>query len=283
MKSNNYFIGVSWFILSLVISVLNDSISKYAGLHLPSMEITFFRFFFGTLILFPLILLKGSCSIIPQNIGVQIARGVLLFLGMSSWAYGLTVAPISLATVISFTIPLFFLVLAKFFLDEEITWQKWGATLIGFLGIFVTLEPTAEFDPSLFLFIFAAILFAGLDILNKKFVLKETMLTMLFYSASVTTILSLGPALYVWETPTYEELGLLFILGIGANFILFCLLKAFAIAEATSLAPFRYLELFFSVIAGSMFFNETPQATIWIGTLIIIPSTLFIAYNSAKK
>ena len=124
MTNSKYLTGISWFILSLVVSVINDSISKYAGIRLPSIEITFFRFFFGTIILTPMILYYGAASIMPKNFPVQIARGLLLFAGMSSWAYGLTVAPIALATVISFTIPLFVLVLAYFCLEEDITWKK---------------------------------------------------------------------------------------------------------------------------------------------------------------
>ena len=282
MTNSKYLTGISWFILSLVVSVINDSISKYAGIRLPSIEITFFRFFFGTIILTPMILYYGAASIMPKNFPVQIARGLLLFAGMSSWAYGLTVAPIALATVISFTIPLFVLVLAYFCLEEDITWKKWTATIVGFFGIIIILEPHNHFDVNLLWFLFAALLFASLDILNKKFVLQETMLTMLFYSAIVTTILTIIPTIYVWKMPTKEEILLLFILGIGANFILFCLLKSFALVDASDVAPFRYLELLFSLIIGAIFFEEFPKASVWFGAMIIIPSTLFIAWSSSR-
>jgi S-adenosylmethionine uptake transporter len=282
MTNSKYLTGISWFILSLVVSVINDSISKYAGIRLPSIEITFFRFFFGTIILTPMILYYGAASIMPKNFPVQIARGLLLFAGMSSWAYGLTVAPIALATVISFTIPLFVLVLAYFFLEEDITWKKWTATIVGFFGIIIILEPHNHFDVNLLWFLFAALLFASLDILNKKFVLQETMLTMLFYSAIVTTILTIIPTIYVWKMPTKEEILLLFVLGIGANFILFCLLKSFALVDASDVAPFRYLELLFSLIIGAIFFEEFPKASVWFGAMIIIPSTLFIAWSSSR-
>jgi S-adenosylmethionine uptake transporter len=282
MNNNKYLTGISWFILSLIVSVINDSISKYAGLRLPSIEITFFRFLFGTIILAPLILYYGMSSIRPKNFPVQIARGAILFAGMSSWAYGLTIAPIALATVISFTIPLFVLVLASFFLQENITWKKWIATIFGFLGIVVIIEPQNNFDINLFWFLFAAALFASLDIVNKKFVLQETMLTMLFYSAIVTTILTIIPTIYVWETPTIQELFMLFFLGIGANFILFCLLKSFSSVDASDVAPYRYLELLFSLIIGAIFFEEFPNANVWFGAVIIIPSTLFIAWSSSR-
>jgi hypothetical protein len=36
-----YLHGISWFILSLISSAINDVISKYAGNELGSMEVTF--------------------------------------------------------------------------------------------------------------------------------------------------------------------------------------------------------------------------------------------------
>ena len=40
-KLRSYLIGVTWFILSLVTSSVNDVISKYLGLRLQSYEVTF--------------------------------------------------------------------------------------------------------------------------------------------------------------------------------------------------------------------------------------------------
>ena len=125
--------------------------------------------------------------------------------------------------------------------------------------------------------------FAILDIINKKFVIKESMISMLFYSAIVTALLALPFALQYWLAPTMEEIALLFILGASANLILFFLLKAFAVADATALAPYRYFELIVSAIIAYIVFNEIPtEETLW-GALIIIPSTLFIIYSEKKE
>ena len=43
------------------------------------------------------------------NISIHFIRGVLLFLGIAGWTYGLSIAPITTGTVITFTIPIFVL------------------------------------------------------------------------------------------------------------------------------------------------------------------------------
>jgi len=282
-SSSKYFVGVSWFILSLVCSVLNDSISKYTGNDLHSFQVAFFRFLFSAITIIPVVLYHGKDSIKSSRPEVHFARGLIFFLGCTAWTYGLTKAPMASATIISFTIPLFTLILAYFFLSENIIWQRWVATFIGFIGIALVLGVTDDkFTLGSVIFIVSAIGFASLDIINKKFIIKETMISMLFYSAIVTAILSFIPALMVWKTPTLYQLGLFFILGASANLILFFILKAFSILDATAVAPYRYMELLLSSFAGFVLFNEFPTKNMMYGALVIIPTTLFIVYSENK-
>ncbi|WP_375329932.1 DMT family transporter [Candidatus Tisiphia endosymbiont of Nemotelus uliginosus] len=279
-KLNTYFIGIGWFVLSMITSVTNDITAKYLGFRLHSFEVAFFRFLFSALILVPFIFYYGKQTLITNRPFVHIARGVLLFFGMTSWTYGLQLAPVTTATIVSLAIPLFTLVLAVFFLNENIIWQRWAATLFGFTGIVVTLKPNAsDFNPQILVFVLAAISFAMLDIINKKFVIKESMISMLFYSALITSLVSIPPSIMYWKTPNISEFILLFILGSGGSLILFFLLKAFALVDATAIAPYRYLELIISASAGYIVFNEIPESSNLYGALIVIPATLFIIYS----
>ena len=283
-KLRSYFVGVSWFILSLFSSSINDVISKYAGIRLHSYEITFFRFMFGTMTLLPFVIYYGTSTLKTSRPIVHFLRGLLLFLGIAGWTYGLTLAPVTTATVVSFMIPIFVLILGVFFLSENIIWQRWVVTIVAFSGLVVTLSPNSEnFNPEVLIFVAAAMAFAILDIINKKFIIQESMISMLFYSAIVTALLALPFALQYWITPTMEELLLLFILGASANLILFFLLKAFAAIDVTALSPYRYIELIVTAIIAYIVFNEIPdEETLW-GALIIVPSTLFIIYSEKKE
>lgn len=284
IKLRSYFIGVGWFILSLVCSSINDAISKYAGMRLHPYEVTFLRFAFGTITLLPFIFYYGLDTIKTSRPFVHIVRGSLLFLGMAGWTYGLTIAPITTGTVVTFTIPIFVLVLGVFFLSERIIWQRWVVTIVAFSGLVITLDVNSrDFNPDVLIFVASAVGFAILDIFNKRFVVKETMISMLFYSALITTLLALPFAWQNWVMPEMQELILLFILGMSANLILFFILKAFAATDATALAPYRYLELVLSAIIAYFVFKEIPtQATIY-GALIVIPSTLFVIYSEKKE
>ncbi|MBA8756469.1 DMT family transporter [Wolbachia pipientis] len=278
-----YLFGVIWFILSLLSSVANDTISKYLSLHLQSFETTFFRFLFTTITLVPFMFYYGIEAFKTSQISIQITRGALLFCGMVLWTYGLTTFPIVTATIISFSIPLFVILLAIPLLKENIIWQRWIVTIIGFVGIAIATKAHSEdFNPKILIFIVSALIFAILDILNKKLVIKESVISMLFYSTLTTTIFSTPPLLFYWHMPSLSELILLLILGISSNLILFFMLKAFALTDATALAPYRYIELIISPIVAYVIFNELPDKSALYGTLILIPSTLFIACSEGK-
>ena len=283
-SNQNYYVGIGWFLLSLVFSISLDVVQKYLGQNIPCVQITFMRFLFGTISLLPFMLYYGKSSFYTSRPSVHIFRGAMLFGGIALWCYGLKVVPLSMVTTVSFTIPLFTLPLAVVFLKEKVGVVRWTATLIGFIGILLVFNPTAsEFNPSSLWLVAAALMFAGLDVINKRFIVKESMLAMLFYTALITMFLGVVPAFMVWVMPTFSQLCLLFLLGCGANLILFCLLKAFQRVEASAVAPFRYVEFILSSLCGFLLFHEAPTTATYWGLLIIIPSALYVIYAETHQ
>ncbi len=282
--NRKYLIGISWFIASLLISILNDTSMKHLSGNLPPMQITFLRFCFGCLSLLPFMLYFGKQAFHTERAWIHFARGLILFLAMSIWCYGLTVVPIAHATLTTFTMPLFVLVLAPIFLKEKISSTLIIATILGFLGAIISFDVMhADFEIASMILLLSALFFASLDIINKKFVKKESMLSMLFYSALVTSLLGAFPAYLVWQTPSFNDLMILLYLGAGGNLILYCLLKAFNLVPASSIAPYRYLELIFSSAVGFAIFSEIPSLMMVAGSLLIIPTTLFITFVKTRE
>lgn len=280
----HYLVGTAWFVLSLIVSVTNDAFSKFLSNDLPFVEVVFLRFFFGSLSLIPFMIYYGKKSMYTSRIGLHVVRGVLLFCAIALWVLGLMHAPITVATTVTFTIPMFVLLLAGFFLKERVTIPRWLATVLGFIGIFIVVDPAGlNFSPLSLTLVFSTLMFATLDVINKKYVVKESMLAMLFYTALVTMLIAAVPTFFVWKTPTLKQMCFFFLLGCGANLILYCLLKAFRYAEASAVAPFRYIELIISAFVGWIFFQEAPTQSLFVGSLIIIPCSLFLVYTETKR
>lgn len=276
--------GIFWMIMASIVSNSNDLIIKILGETFAPFQLTFLRFFTGAILLVPFILKQGTANLKTNNLGYQITRSVLLFVAIALWCYGASKVQLTLVTTLSFTVPLFVLPLAALILKEKVGIQRWVATLAGFSGIVAIAHPsgTNEIVPVLALAM-SCVFFACLDVINKKILIKESMLNMLFYSACGTALISLPFALYIWVELSLSDYLYLIVLGIGSNLILFFILKAFSCTEVSSLSPFRYTELIVSAFMGYIIFNEIPSSALIIGAIIIICSTLFISYYEANK
>ena len=288
MAISRYWLGIAFFFLQMLVSCGNDIVSKFMGQRLDAIEVTFFRFFFGLITLLPFMIGRGTNIFKTKQLTMNVVRGLLGAISFFLYIDAVITLPLSEVVIILWTIPLFSLVLSSIFLKESVTAYRWIATLIGFIGLTLITTYNSQHSMSfniLYLIpIGAAFLFALQDIVIKKMVAaEENQLTMLFYFALVTSAALFVPACKVWQTPTAFELTMLFILGAGGNLIQYFIFKAFSLIDVSAVAPYRYLELFVSAILAYLFFREIPGANVYIGALILIPSTLCLGYTESRK
>ena len=160
--------------------------------------------------------------------------------------------------------------------------------MIGFTGCLLTLSPKGiAFSLTSVVFIVASMLFATLDIINKNLLNHgEKTMPMLFYSNFFSALFALLIPGVDLSIGAYDMI-LIFTLGLGANLILFFLVKAFSLANASLLAPVKYVELVISAIVGFVLFGEGISFNILIGGGMIICSSLLIdkkfTLNGCKK
>jgi S-adenosylmethionine uptake transporter len=286
-----YLQGVFWITLVALTSNTNDILMRLAG-RIPAFEITFFRYFFAVLTLLPVMILQHKTAFATQRPGLHILRSILLFGAIVCWSTAVTMVPLAVVSTLALTIPLFVLPMAAIMLKERVGWQRTLATLAGFAGIFLVVyaNMTTEslwnefktFNNGTLFLITAAVFFALSDIINKKYVSKESDLSMLFYIALGTALIAFIPAYQNWVQPSLQEYIYFFCLGAGSNLILYFLLRAFASTEISALVPYRYTELIFATFFGYFFFAEIPSQWFWIGAAIIIASTAAISSYELK-
>ncbi|MBW8309834.1 MAG: DMT family transporter [Candidatus Paracaedibacteraceae bacterium] len=276
--------GAFWATMICVVSVTNDVLMRFLGERLHSAEIIFFRFLFSMITVIPLMLSHGTSVFKTSRPMLHVFRAILGVGGIGACCYAVNAMPLNENTSIMFSQPLFFLPLAVFLLRERVDAPRWIATLIGFVGLMVVLQPGLDtFRWVALVPVAAALQFALLDILAKKMVATESTYNMLFYFAFGTTICAFIPALFFWQTPTLSEVGLLILLGIGANLIQVCLIRAFTATDASALMPFRYVEFIFTSLVGFMLFSEVPTSITLIGVILIIAGTAYLSYYESRR
>ncbi|WP_025899954.1 DMT family transporter [Sneathiella glossodoripedis] len=274
--------GAIWMLIgSLLFSIMGLGV-KYVGAHLDSFQIGFFRAFFGLVAILPFVLYKGILTVRTARLKLHLLRTFVGVTAMLSAYYAITHMPLADAVALSFTRPLFLIILAVLFLGEIVRWRRWSATFIGFVGVIIMLQANAEVGFASAVGLFSAFMVALVSVLLKKLTTTEDPVTIMFYFGLFGTLITAVPAGFVWLEPTLEDILVLLgasLVGAGGNF---CMIRALKVGEATAVTPFDYTRLIFSGIFAYLLFAEVPTLMMVVGALIIVSSSLYILNREAR-
>ncbi len=275
--------GALWMIGAALSFALQAVAVKTLTPRLDPVEVVFFRCAFGFVVTLPFALHPGIGGLRTRRLRLHVARGLIGALNMFAVFYALSHMLLAEATAISFSSPLFMIVLAVLFLGEPVHWRRWTATAVGFLGVLVVLRPGTEaFQPAALVALAGALMVATVGVLIKKLAATERPATILFYFGLVATLASAGPAALVWRTPSGEDWPLLAFVAVLGVLAQVCVIRAYRAGEATAVTPFAYAQLLFAGVFGFALFGEVPDAVAVAGAAIIVASTLYIVRREAR-
>ena len=278
-----YLQGAFWAIMINVVSASNDVIMRFTGLEMHWVQVLFFRYLFGMLLVLPF-MIKDTTLFKTTQISGHVLRAIIGTIGIGACCYSVINMPFSENETIMFTQPFIFLILAYFVLKEHVSKHRWIATGIGFMGLLVVMRPgTAMFRWVSIAPLIAAASFAALDMFATRMIKADRDITLMFYFAVGTMICAFIPLTFVWQAPSLKQLGCLAFLGLGGNLIQVCIYRAFSATEASGLMPFRYTSLLIASIAEFTFFGVIPTVNVLIGAVIIIAAACYIATHEKRK
>ncbi len=275
--------GALLMLASAFLFVVMSSLVKFLGDRLHPFQIAFFRALTSFLIILPFVMREGAWGFRTRQPVLHVLRGIAGTSAMLCGFYAFTYLPLADATAISFARALFLVPLALMFLGETVGINRWAATLIGFAGVLLVLRPSGTTDPTAFVAVAHAVFVALAVICVKLLSRTDGPLTLLLYSGFIGTILSAIPAFLLWTTPTWEELGLLALMGAVGTLAHNCFVRAYAVADATALAPLDYTRLIFATLIGFLIFSDLPDWWTVAGALIIAGASLYITVREAQK
>lgn len=211
-------------------------------------------------------------------------RASVGIVSMELWFYCLTVMPLTLATALSFTTPIFSTIFAILFLGEKAGLHRWSAVLFGFIGVLVVLHPGAEgINPKATLVLMSSAIMAVAGVLIKTLSRTEKPETMVFYMALFMLPWSVAPALFYLQPVTLYQLWLVFLIALFSTVAHLLLVRAFVRADMVALMPFDFTRLLFVALFAYILFGETMDEHTLMGALVIVASTVYIAHREAKK
>jgi len=260
---------------------------RMANKEVHVLEIVFFRYFISLIIMFPWMLRRGLSGLKAKNLPILFARSLSSYIGAIFWFASMIYLPLAEATALGYTAPLFATLGAVLFLGEDVGPRRWWALVVGFIGILVILRPGVEAISIPALYAINGAVFIAISVLLVKILNKtESVETIVLYMGIFSTPLSLIAAIFFWKIPSPETLCWLTGVGIFSTFAHLAYTRSFAVTDASAVLPFDYLRLLMVAAVGFGIYGEILDIWTWVGTIIIISSTLYIAIretSTAKK
>ncbi len=135
--------GLGLMLLSAITFSFADILTKYLSSTFSPMQIAFVRFLFGSLVLWPILYLKGI-SLKGHQTRVLVLRGLFGTLSFFCLLQSITLIPLSSAIVLLYTFPLFALLFSFLFFKAEVKAGEIALIGLGLLGTYILVNP--DFD-----------------------------------------------------------------------------------------------------------------------------------------
>lgn len=273
--------GILYSLLGGLLLTANDAVLKWLTGDYPVGQLLFFRGLFVLLVITLFVWRLGSMETIRINsFRDQIQRAGFAFTSGFLFITGITYLPLADAIAITFAGPLFITILAAPMLGESVGWRRWTAVVVGFFGVLVMLRPTMEALQLAALLPLGASLAGALrDITTRRISANETSLSILLFSTLAVIVFGLGTLPFGWAPLTLRDLGLMGLSGLFVGGAHYFLIERFRWAEASLLAPFKYLTMIWAVIFGFLIFGDLPDSWTLSGAGFLIVCGVYIAHR----
>lgn len=211
-------------------------------------------------------------------------RSVIGLISMIMVVVSVTRLPLAEQQVLSYTQPLFLVILSIPLLHERPSLQRWIAVCIGFSGVVVValgkglLHGSAAAVPTwAYLVALAQGAVGALTTMQiRQLSATEASTTISLWQAILMTVMTAAPLPFIWTTPHMADALCLVSVGAFAGIAQVLQTEAFASAQVSAIGPFAYSGLLWAALIGWFGFQEIPGLAMLAGGLLIIGSGVWM-------
>ncbi|PDH64280.1 MAG: EamA family transporter [Sphingomonadaceae bacterium MED-G03] len=223
----------------------------------------------------------GLATVRTRRIGVHASRMAIGLTGMCLNFLSYILLPPAEAATIGFTMPIFGTILSALILREATGWHRWGAVLIGFVGVLVMIRPDAGHFPAqgVAVAIAAALVTASVSLVLRELGRTEPAGVIVFWFTALSMI-PLGLAMpFVAQSHDLLTWAMLLMIGLFGGIAQLCLTAALRWGAVSVVLPMDYSAIIWTTLLGVAIGEDWPLATTWIGAMLIVGSGLYIAWR----
>ena len=246
----------------------------------------FLRFFFGLLLITPIIIQSNFKIYNTINFKLHILRCIINFPMMIFGFAALTYIPLEQIKAIGFLSPILVVILSVIFLGERIYLIRTFSLILGFIGTLIILRPGfIEINIGVYMVLASALLWSCVIIITKFMSKNDSAMTILTFQYTFVTLFTLPLAIIYWNTPSFISLIYTLLAAIVGTVLHLCINNAYKLSDLSIIQPVWFTQLVFASFLGFIIFGSLPDFFTWIGAILVFISVLIITYreNYLKK
>ncbi|MDQ2962773.1 MAG: DMT family transporter [Pseudomonadota bacterium] len=258
-----------------------DITVKHLGQRYPAPLLVWARFGMQALIMLAIMGPKLRLNLVrTTRLPLHLVRGLVLIVSSLCFFSALRFLPLAEATALNYTSPILVTLMAAWLLREPLTRPRWAFIIAGFLGMLLIVRPGSEMlTPAALLALGAAAFYAIFQILTRKLAGENLMVLLMYPSLVGTALLSLAlPFIHSDEWSPTSDLGAFIGIGIAGTVGHLLFVTAFQRASASAIAPFTYMQLVWSTLAGWLLFGTFPDGWTLTGIVVIAGSGIVLTW-----
>ena len=248
--------------------------------------IGFLRFFFGLLLITPIIFQSNFKIYNTINFKLHILRCIINVPMMIFGFAALTYIPLEQIKAIGFLSPILVVILSVIFLGERIYLIRTFSLILGFIGTLIILRPGfIEINIGVYMVLASALLWSCVIIITKFMSKNDSAMTILTFQYTFVTLFTLPLAIIYWNNPSFISLIYTLLAAIVGTVLHLCINNAYKLSDLSIIQPVWFTQLVFASFLGFIIFGSLPDFFTWIGAILVFISVLIITYreNYLKK
>lgn len=268
--------GIALMLLGILLFSFGDALGKFIVGTYSVGQLLLLRGLGALLLMSPLIWRYRSQFMTVRRPGLQLLRAALSTMEVAAFFGAAIYLP--LADIITYYLaaPIFVTAGAAFFLGEHVGWRRWVAIAVGFSGVLIALQPSAQTItwPAM-IALGGSVSFAALMLVTRS--LRDTP-DIVLASAQFAGTIVFGAlvAPLGWVTPPLTDLGLFLLASCISVGALLSLNRSLILAPASTVVPYQYSMIIWAVIFGYFAFGDVPSVATLVGAAIIVLAGLYI-------
>lgn len=277
--------AIGWLFVGIALFATMDAAAKWVARTYPLTAAVWLRYLVPTLLVGGyLVATRGLKFAHAPRPGIQILRGMTLVVSTLCFWTALSHLPLVEAATVSFIGPTMVVIFSAFLLGERPQRMHWIALAMGFIGVLIALRPGLS-NPGIgaIAALSSAAFYSLYLVLTRKVADQADSLVLLFHANAIgaLALTVLAPATARMPNIAAEWM-ILPALGVFGAVGHWCMIKAYAKADAATLAPFMYAQLLVATFYGWLFYDNLPDGFTLLGMLVILASGLYVL-NEGRK